>query len=363
MNLLNRYLIKRWFLTFVPALVVLMAAYLASDAVFNLWDFIRRGIPPLAIAFHYALKTPSILYEMTPVASLLATLLTLTGLKRTGEMTAMFTTGIGGIRISAPILMAAICISIGSFYLTETLGPGANRMSREIVSKKKGAGASVVGDRRIWLLEGTRVIHISSVQEQGTVLVDPTVLQFEGNGLKQLNLRMDSELARWKDGIWIAEKMVQRRFVEGHLTETRTVLNQRLPVRITPEEFHRVRRKPEEMTRNQLASYIENLKAAGLPHLTYQVSLYQKLSAAFISIIFTVIALPVSFAVPVRGGVPLGTGLSIILALVFWTMFSLSLSLGYAGVIPPPVAAWAAQLLFLVLGLTALALSRHPRLH
>ena len=66
-------------------------------------------------------------------------------------------------------------ISIGSFYLTETLGPGANRMSREIVSKKKGAGASVVGDRRIWLLEGTRVIHISSVQEQGTVLVHRTM--------------------------------------------------------------------------------------------------------------------------------------------------------------------------------------------
>ena len=256
MNLLNRYIIKRWFLTFVPALVVLMAAYLASDAAFNLWDFIRRGISPLAIAFHYALQTPNILYEMTPVASLLATLLTMTGLKRTGEMTAMFTSGIGGIRISAPILMAALCISIGSFYLTETLGPGATRMSRELVSKKRGPGALVVGDKRIWLLEGNRVIHISSVQEKGTVLVDPTVLQFEGNGLKQLNLRMDSKLAHWEDGSWVAEKMVLRKFFDGHITETRTENRQRLPVRITPEEFHRVRRNTDEMIWNQLGEYI-----------------------------------------------------------------------------------------------------------
>ena len=87
------------------------------------------------------------------------------------------------------------------------------------------------------------------------------------------------------------------------------------------------------------------------------------LSSAAIALIFTVIALPVSFAVPVRGGAPLGTGLSIILALVFWTMFSLSLSLGYAGVIPPPVAAWAAQVLFLFLGMVALMMTKHPRLH
>ncbi|MDF1534951.1 MAG: LptF/LptG family permease [bacterium] len=363
MSRLNRYIIRRWLLTFFPALVVLMAAYLASDASFTVWDYIRRGIAPAAIALHFALMIPNILYEMSPIACLLATLLTLTGLKRTGEMTAMFATGIGGIRMSAPILAAAIGVSIGSFYLTESLAPGANRVSRDIVSKKKGPGASVVGDRRIWLLEGNRVIHISAVQERGTVLVEPTVLQFEGNGLRQLNLRMDSELARWENGSWIAEKMVSRRFINGHVTDTRTLIDQRIPVHITPEEFYQVRRRPEEMGLAQLADYIENLKAAGLPHITYQVSLYQKLSAAVISLIFTVIALPVSFAVPVRGGVPLGTGLSIMLALVYWTLFSLSLSLGHAGVISPPVAAWSAQVLFLVLGLAALALLRHPRLH
>lgn len=363
MNILNRYIIKRWSLTFVPALVVLMAAYLASDAVFNLWDFLRRGISPSAIAMHYALKTPNILYEMTPVASLLATLLTLTGLKRAGEMTAMFTTGIGGIRISVPILMVALSISIGSFYLTETLGPGANRMSRELVSKKRGTGASVVGEKRIWLLEGNRVIHISSVQEKGTVLVDPTVLQFEGKGLKQLNLRMDSELASWENGAWITERMILRKFRDGHIAQTRIERDQRLPVRITPEEFYSVRRKPEEMNMGQLRKYIDNLKIAGLDYLNHEVSLHQKPSSAAISLIFTVIALPVSFAVPVRGGTPLGTGLSIMLALVFWTLFSLFLSLGYAGVIAAPVAAWAAQVIFLVLGMTALAMVRHPRLH
>ena len=363
MNRMDRYIIRRWLLTFFPALVVLIAAYLASDAAFNLWDYIRREIPSSAIALYYALRVPNILYEMTPVAALLATLLTLTGLKRTGEMTAMFATGLGGVRISVPILAAAVCVSLGSFYIGETLGPSANRMSREIVSKKKGIETSVVGDRRIWLLEGNRVIHISSVQEQGTVLIDPTVLQFEGAGLKLLNLRMDSESARWENGSWVAERMITRKFIDGHLSETRSEINRKLPVRITPDEFFRVRRKPEDMNLPQLAEYIENLRSAGLPYISYEVSFFKKLSSTAIALIFTVIALPVSFAVPVRGGAPLGTGLSIILALVFWTLFSLCLSLGYAEFISPIVAAWAAQIVFLTLGLTTLALSRHPRLH
>jgi lipopolysaccharide export LptBFGC system permease protein LptF len=58
----------------------------------------------------------------------------------------------------------------------------------------------------------------------------------------------------------------------------------------------------------------------------------------------------------------MGLGLSIMLVLIFWSIFSLALTLGYTGIIPPPVAAWVAQALFLLLGLAALGLMKHPRL-
>ena len=134
-------------------------------------------------------------------------------------------------------------------------------------------------------------------------------------------------------------------------------------IRIRPEEFYKVRRIPEEMSTSELRSYILNLRAAGLPYITHQVNIYQKVSTAVISFIFTVIALPIAFLIPIRGGVPLGLGLSILLVLIFWSLFSLALTLGYTGIISPPLAAWSAQALALVLGLTALALIKHPRLH
>ena len=362
MNRLDRYLIRRWLLFFIPTMVVLGAAYIASDAAFTLWEYIRRELSPAHIAMHYILKTPNILYQMAPIASLIATLLTMTSMKRSGEMTAVFSIGIGGTRMSAPVLTIAVAVSLLAFYVTESMAPGANRISRDLVRNESGAGSSVVGTKRIWLLEGNRVIHIRSVQDGGTRLTQPTVLQFEGKGLQNLSLRMDAESVVWEDNAWKAQEVVLRRFSDGNMIDSKVLKDQRLPIRIRPDEFYRVRRKPEEMSMSELRKYILNLKAAGLPHITHQVSIYLKVSTAAISLIFTVIALPVAFLMPIRGGVPMGLGLSILLVLIFWSIFSLVLTLGYTGIIPPPLAAWGVQALFLVLGLAALGLIKHPRL-
>ena len=362
MNRIDRYMIRRWLLFFIPAMVVLGAAYLASEAAFTLWEYIRRGLSPGHIGMHYTLKIPNILYQMAPIASLIATILTMSSMKRSGEMTAIMATGTSGFRMSTPVLVIAVIVSLLAFYVTESMAPGANRISRDLVRKGSGAGSSVVGTKRIWLLEGNRVIHIRSVHDGGTRLTHPTVLQFDGKGLQNLSLRMDADSVIWEDKAWKAEEVVLRRFSDGNLVEATVLKDQRLPISISPEEFSRVRRKPEEMSMSELKKYILNLKAAGLPYITHQVSIYQKVSTAAISLIFTVIALPVAFLMPIRGGVPMGLGLSILLVLVFWSLFSLALTLGYTGILQPPVAAWSAQVLFLLLGLSSLTLIKHPRL-
>jgi lipopolysaccharide export system permease protein len=362
-TLLDRYIAKKWILYFFPSAVVLVTVFLASDVAFTFWDYSRRGLSPGLVALHYILKTPYLMYQSAPISSLIATLLTLTGMKKNGEMTAMFTSGISGIRLSIPILTAVFVVSLISFYLTENLVPGANRISRDLVREDSGAKASVVGTDRIWLRDGNRVIHIRSVENEGTMLTEPTILQFSDNHLRNLTLRMDAENVRWENGIWRAERVFLRRFSGGILFETRVLKNERVPISTRPDEFKRVRRKPEEMGRSQLRKYIDNLKLAGLPYARYEVNVYQKSSAAAICLIFTILSIPVAFIVPIRSGVPMGIGLSIAFAAAFWSFYSFSLSLGFAGIIPAPIAAWSGQVVFFLLGLIALLLIKHPRLH
>ena len=108
MSLLDRYIARKWFLYFFPSAIVLVAMTLAADIAFTLWEFLRKGLAPNTLALHYILKIPYIFNQSLPVAALLATLLTLTGMKRRGEMTAAFVSGTGIFRFCTPIMTAAL---------------------------------------------------------------------------------------------------------------------------------------------------------------------------------------------------------------------------------------------------------------
>jgi lipopolysaccharide export system permease protein len=362
-TILDRYLVKRWFLYFFPSIIVLVTISLASDVAISLWDLLRKGLSPDILALHYTFKIPYLITQVSSIASLLATLLTLTGIKRNGEMTAVFASGTSIFRLCLPVLAASFFVGLITFYLMESVVPGASRTSRDFVSGKDAATSSVVGTDRIWLREGNRVIHIRSVEDKGTMLVEPTVLQFEDRSLSTLIFRADAVSARWVDNSWKTGRLYFRRFSEGFLTETRILKDERMPIGVKPNDFYSIRRKPEDMTLSQLRRYIGSLKLAGFSYSRYEVYFYRKASAASISIIFTLLSLPVALLVPVRSGVAMGIGVSVLLCAVFWSAYSISLSLGYAGIINGAVAAWSAQAVFFILGQGALLIIRRPRLH
>lgn len=363
MNIFDRYLIKRWFTIFIPTVIVLVFTYLSSDMAIKIWYLLERDLTPSSMILHFLLKLPTILFQMTPLASLIATLLTLTGLKRTGELGALFCTGLSGIRIGAPLVIASLFITCIIFYTSESLVPSANRLSRDIIrSGGPGGGSHIVGKTRIWLLEGSHVIHIRNIEEDGHLLIEPTVLNFTGNGLSRLQGRIDAPTARWEKDHWIMEQAIVRHFDKNVAEDTQQPQKLIPPIEIKPEEFFRIRRRPEDMNRTELNRHIANLRRAGLPSHQYEVQAYDKTAFALLPLVFCVIALPVGFQVSIRGGTALGTGLSILFALIFWSVYSLSLSFGNSGILPASVAAWGPGILFLSLGLAFLFLKPSPRL-
>lgn len=373
MAVVDRFLVRSWMGVFIPALVVLTSVFLGTDAALGLWDLADKGIPAGRIALFFLLKLPSILTMMTPIAALIATLLSLASLKRSNELGALFFAGISRFRLARPVLACALGVSLLSLAVNERLAPPANRAGMDIVrrgaAEGRGGATTLVGTRGIWLIQGARVIHIRNIEQGGEVLIAPTVLTFTGSDFTQLAWRLDAPEARWKgkpggtEGRWTAEQAVTRTF-EGDVPATLTGPGEAtLDLGITPAEFFKVRRKPEEMSRAQLADYIDDLKMAGLPWARYAVRVHRNLAVALLPAVFGVLALAVSFLVPVRGGVPLGTAISLLLAMLFWTLYTFTLNLGTTGVLPPALAGWGMLGVFTLAGLATLAATRHVRLN
>lgn len=353
---------RKWTTLFLVSLSALALAYLVSEISLRIWSLSDLDIPVSSLAMHFFLKLPTIAYQIAPVASLIATLLTITGLKQTRELGALCSSGISDLRIGLPLLAASFAVSLLSFYVGETIAPSTLKLSRDITREGKGAGSHLVGTDRIWLLESNRVIHIRNVELDGTLLIEPTILQFSGKGLTRISKRIDAPNATWEDGTWIMENGIIRHFEDGRLTYSEPAARIKTPISIKPEEFFQVRRTPEEMSRGELSRYIENLKYSGLAYHIYEVQMHSRAALALIPLIFGLIALPIGFQVPVRGAAPLGMGISIAITVIYWSFLSLALSLGDSGMIPAVVSAWSANVLFSVLGVLGFAIKRTPRL-
>ncbi len=105
----------------------------------------------------------------------------------------------------------------------------------------------------------------------------------------------------------------------------------------------------ERMNYRQLRGYIGELRVSGFNVVPYTVALQRKLSFPFVTIVMTLLAVP--FAVTTgRRGALYGIGVGIVLAITYWLLFSLFAAIGTAGLITPVLAAWAPNILFVVVG-------------
>ena len=88
----------------------------------------------------------------------------------------------------------------------------------------------------------------------------------------------------------------------------------------------------------------------GYDNTKYIVDMNLKLAFPFIILVMIVIGVPISIRVE-KGGIPLAVSFGIGLCFLYMATLGLARSLGYANVFPPFLAAWVANVIFMLLGL------------
>src|SRR3546814_564534 len=83
------------------------------------------GSPLAAITRYLALRMPEILSHSIPFAVLLATLITLSGMQRQNELTAMKSFGMSQLRMMLALAPVAILIALPQFWIDSTFVPSS----------------------------------------------------------------------------------------------------------------------------------------------------------------------------------------------------------------------------------------------
>ncbi len=110
------------------------------------------------------------------------------------------------------------------------------------------------------------------------------------------------------------------------------------------------------MNLRELRAALKRLKGKTSPSVLRrnQVELHKKIAYPFTNLVILLIGFPFVFRERRAVGMLRGIGISAALCFIFYVTFVISSNLGVQGVLPPPVAVWAANVIFGTVGLILL---------
>ncbi len=353
MKIIYRYITSEFLKILLYSLVTFIAIYLIVDFFERFDMFIKHKAGAATVIKYFLFKIPFIIYQTIPVAVLLSTLLTMGILSKNNEITAMKSSGISIYKVSMPLIMITLAITLFTFVLGEYITPYTNMGTARIKSRlKKKKPRSFMKQSKIWYTGRNIIYNIDHFDGKTNELKGISIFRLDDDFT--LVQRIDAKSAYYRDGAWVLRDVTTREFsyIDGDMGVKSLTKTPELKIDLpeTPDTFKAVRKKAQEMNFSELRRFIAKLRAKGYSATEYEVDLQAKLSIPFISIVMTIIGIPFALRRGRAGSIALGVGLSIVIGFCYWIMLAFALSLGHAGVLPPPVAAWVSLFIFMLIG-------------
>jgi LPS export ABC transporter permease LptG/LPS export ABC transporter permease LptF len=357
--LLDDYVMREYATNFALVLFSFSTLFLIFT-FFELIGSIFRNRTPLVTVGEYLINlVPYILYNVTPLCALVAVLVTFGTLSRTSELTAMKSSGVSLYRIIAPVLFVTLLISAGLFTFDEFYLPAANRRQEALLSiiKNKPAQTFSRPDRE-WISgqtsksgEPARIFYYQYFNAEKDSFDNLTVFEFDPTTFT-LQRRIFAASARWDPEVdnWVFDNGWQRTFSGDSIVSYKPFTVASFPeIKEQPGYFKKEYIPSQEMSYNELSSYITDLKQSGFDTKRLSVQLNKKIAYPLITLVMAILAIPFALSMGKKGGL-VGIATAIGLAITYWVVALIFESLGNVNTLPAILAAWTPDLLFGITG-------------
>src|SRR5271163_147578 len=352
-RLMDIYLVRRFVFYFgllIGAFVFLFEAFTFFEL---LDDIARRRIPFLVVINYFRYLTPYLLYNLAPLAALVAVLVTLGVMSKNNEVVAITASGISVYRLALPLLFAGVLLAAAMLILDDTYLPYANQRQDALHNQIKGRPAQTYTHPQRWIFgENAKIYNYDLFDPVQNLFGGLSILEIDPATF-QVRRRIFASRAQWSESqkTWLLESGWIRDFKDGTISRY-----ERFPVAALPElteppsYFNREVRQAFQMNWGELRNYIDGLQRAGFDVSTLTVQWHVKIAFPLIAPVIMLLAIPFAFLVGTRGAVS-GVALGVAIGIVYWTISRLLEAMGGVGQLPPFLAAWSPDIIFFFLGL------------
>ena len=350
MRILTKYLVKEFLRPLVLCEFIFLIIFLVIDFLEKIDNFIAAKVSKDLILQYFLYKSPFVMVEMLPAATLISVIIMFSLMKKRKEIVAVKACGLNIFTMAKPVFVTAAVLGIALFFFSETVIPYTSSKSNEIWKFKveKRDPGLFYGSEQIWYRGTNSIYWVRYFDNKRNIMERPTFYFFDDSF--RLIKKIDASRGVWDNGRWKIENGIIQVMVneKDYSTKKFDFLFLNLPE--TPQTFRKSMRSPEEMSYWQLKRYAEKIRSEGYDNTRYLVDMNIKTALPMIILIMVFIGIAISLVHKgdkIPGVVSIGMGI----CFVYMITFGFSRSLGLAGVLPPLLSAWMANLIFLFLGL------------
>jgi LPS export ABC transporter permease LptG/LPS export ABC transporter permease LptF len=353
--LVDVYLLQQFFYYFF----VLLGAFVLIFDAFTLFDLLgdiaRNHISTITVLNYFRYLIPLMVYQLAPLATLVATLVTLAVLAKNNEVIALKASGVSLYRLVLPLLLAGLLVSAGLFLLDDTYLPYANQRQDALRNEIKNRPAQTYFEpARQWIFgENSKIYNYELFDPDRQLFGGLNVFELDPKTF-QMRRRIFATRATWEpsENAWILTGGWVRDFGSDGQVERYEPFKATTMPELTepPGYFRREVRQSFQMNWRQLGQYIKSLGQAGFDTARLSVQWHKKFAFPLIAAIIVFLGAPFAFLVGTRGAVG-GLAVAVAIGVIYWSSAALFEAMGSAGQLPPLLAAWAPDAIFAFLGL------------
>ena len=357
-RILDEYVVREFLNMFVLVLLAFVLLILVFTVFDLLSDILRNRIAWTTVGEYLINLTPSMLYQIVPLAVLIAVLVTFGVLNRNSEIIAMKATGISLYRLVVPIVAISAILALSLFLFDEFYLPQANQRQEALRNIIKGRPPqTVLHPEHNWIFgqprpgEPARIFYYQFFDRDRNEFGNLSIFEFDPSTFA-LSRRIFASRVFWDQATssWHFQNGWQRDIEDTNVTEYHEFQQTAFAeIHEDPSYFQKESLQSQEMNFGQLDRYIGDLTQSGFDTMRLRVELWRKLAYPLIAVVMAVLAIPFALSMGRRGSLE-GVAVAIAVALAYFVVDGLFGALGNVNYLPAALAACSSDILFGLVG-------------
>jgi lipopolysaccharide export system permease protein len=351
LKILDIYVIRKFLSTFLLSIILILSIVVIFDLSEKIDDFLESGAKLNVILFDYYLNfIPYFGVLFSSLFSFLAVIYFTSRMAYNTEIIAILNSGMSFRRFMVPYFISATLIASVTFYLSDQVIPGANKVKldfeEQYVNKRPIRFKTKDFHRQI---EPGVYVYLHSYSNVSKVGYQFTIEKFEDGELVSKmvadQIRWDTTVNKWRARRYYIRTIdgLNETIEEGKQIDTTLAMH--------PDDFKMRLSIVETMSLKELDEFIQKQRMQGETNITsYLIERQNRIAFPFTTYILTLIGVAVSSR-KMRGGIGLQIAIGVVISFTYILFMQFSKQFAIGGMLPVMAAVWLPNVFFLIVAL------------